>query len=63
MTIRFLSYIDKRFSLDDEPKSFKTAIACKDRKNWLTTMDEEIKSLYDNNTLSLVIEFNKKKVR
>ena len=38
----------------NENKSKQGAIACKDRKNWLTAMDEEMKSLYDNNTWSLV---------
>ena len=40
--------------LDDEPKSVSTALASKDSKKWLDAMKEEMKSLHDNKTWTLV---------
>ena len=38
----------------DEPKSYKEAITSRDRQCWLTAMEEEIHSLYKNDTWRLV---------
>ena len=38
----------------DEPKSYKEAITSRDRKCWLTAMEDEINSLYRNQTWRLV---------
>ena len=39
---------------DDEPKSYKAAMASKEKLKWGKTMDEEMKSLHDNHTWELV---------
>ena len=39
---------------DDEPKSYKAAMASKENLKWGKTRDEEMKSLHDNHTWELV---------
>jgi transposase InsO family protein len=37
-----------------EPKTYKQAIQCTEKEKWILAMDEELKSIQDNNTWTLV---------
>ena len=39
---------------DEEPECFIEAMECEEKKKWLDTMKDEIKSLHDNHTFDLV---------
>ena len=47
---------------DEEPKSFKEAVESGDRDQWLAAMEEQLKSLYENQTWTLVENPKYKKI-
>lgn len=40
--------------LEDEPKSYKAALACKDSEKWKQAVREEMRPLHENNTWELI---------
>lgn len=48
------AFISASKVLEEEPKSYEEAHASKEKGKWLTTLNEEIKSLHDNNTWELI---------
>lgn len=48
------SFISVSEVLDEEPRYYNDVMRSKDRKNWLKSIDYEIKSIYDNNTWNLI---------
>ena len=39
---------------DEEPRNFKYAMRNKEREKWMIALNDEIKSLHDNNTWSMI---------
>ena len=46
--------IDYCYRISDIPKTFHQAVNSSESSHWCNAMDEEVKSLYDNNTFDLV---------
>lgn len=48
------SLIARNEVLEDEPTSLKAVLASEEKDKWKTTMEEEMKSIYDKNTWEFI---------